>query len=324
MILILFRNFSSLSPLDMVLQGYRDPDRYFPKRQANPKRKALPRVIASASIVDQLVTRIFFQDLADNEGAAYPRLCTKKGIGFSPEHAEILGPLFDSKSKEFCSSPMISDVEGWEKNFDSSVCKMVRLTIDQLCVNKSVFLDKALDWWEGTLLSNLGFLDDGTLIDFCDNKVQRSGNFLTTTSNGMARAGLAFLAGSQPFCCGDDCNEWNVLSADELKDVYVSMGVPLRDVEVTPPDRYTFCSHTFTKVEGAWTCWLSSWERMIWEAAHNPILDYGSNLNWIKEVAYMDDATTRNAILGFLELRLAILEQAKLPMARSEHDEEEE
>jgi hypothetical protein len=219
---------------------------------------------------------------------------------------------------------MISDVEGWEKNFDSSTCSMVRQTIEILCENKSVYLTHALNWWEGTLLTNPGFLDDGTLIEFGDSKVQRSGNFLTTTSNGIARAGLAYLVGSTPFCCGDDCNEWNVLPADELKGQYVSLGVPLRDVEVTPPDRYTFCSHTFLKVEGAWTCWLSSWERMIWEAAHNPILDRGSHLNWVKEVAYMEHLPTRDAILAFLEARLSILEQAKLPVARKEHDEEEE
>lgn len=279
----------------------------FPKNQANPKRKNLPRVIASASVVDQLVCRVFFQRFTSEESDKYPNLCTKKGIGFDRDHAARLGPLFATNTARY-GPPVISDVSGWEKNFTKELTFPTVHVMRRTCRDFNKFANRAARWWSHTLLSNICYLDDGSLIDFGDDKVQRSGNFLTTTSNGLARATLAYFCGSVPFCCGDDCNEWLVsVSAEQLKDNYASIGLPLRDVAISSATRFEFCSHVFTDEDGEWKCWLFSWKRTLWEAAHNSVHDPGSDANWIREFADMDDECLRNKIVDFIRARALLI-----------------
>lgn len=293
---------------DLIEKSYRDPDRYFPKKQAHPVRKTLPRMIASASIVDQLVTRCFFQGFTEKEGQVYPLLCTKKGIGFDAEHAALLGPQFDAMCAKY-GPPLISDVVGWEKNFtsvlaDATATVMINTSTNPLSQN----LHRACSWWATTLLTNPGYLDDGAIISFGDAMVQRSGNYLTTTSNGIGRATLAYYVGSVPFCCGDDCNEWSFKTPLQIHQEYERLGLPLRDVKVGTIGRYEFCSHVFTKdVNGKWVSWLFSWQRMIWEAANNKTYDYGSDMNWLKEVENMDDVVTCSLIKKFIAERALLI-----------------
>lgn len=297
--------------------GLRDPDRLFPKGQANPVRKPLPRVIAGASLVDQLVTRIFFGDFADQEGQAYPFLPTKKGIGFSDEHAAKIGVQFDTFNNAFGKPPVASDVAGWEKNFSEPVAELTRIPMKRTMKsgNKELF-ERAFDWWKLSLLTNVAITDGGKLLVFLDKKVQRSGNLLTTTSNGIGRKGVAFCVGSVANTAGDDCHEWTELTKDELIAAYAKIGVPVRDVECMTKERLTFCSHSFQKDgDGQWKCWLSEWERMLFEASRSKVIDFGSDLNWLKEVENHPNQEMANRFIDFVNGRRALLR------AVAEHDE---
>lgn len=305
-------DYRALSPSEVIKFGLGDPDRYFPKNQANPKRKALPRVIASASLVDQLVTRCFFQRFTEREGELYPQLCTKKGIGFDSDHAAKIGTQFKKLCSKHGRPPVVSDVSGWEKNFTTTCASCATHVIRGCCTNTSVYLARALEWWSETLFLRPGYLDDGLIIHFRDLKVQRSGNYLTTTSNGIARAVLAYAVGSTPFCCGDDCNEWPTVSFEELQDAYVGFGLPLRGVTEGNLETFEFCSHSFRESGCAWLCWLHSWERMLWEASRNSTYDWGTNLNYKKEIQDMPDLDLRQRIIDFIDDRARIVVEPRL------------
>lgn len=299
----------SEKPVSWLLLGLRDPDRLFPKNQANPKRKPLPRVIAGASLVDQLVTRIFFGDFAEQEGAAYPFLPTKKGIGFSDEHAHKIGVQFDAFNEAFERPPVASDVAGWEKNFSEPVAELTRIPMARTMKSgdKKLF-NRAFDWWKLSLLTNVAITDGGKLLVFLDKKVQRSGNLLTTTSNGIGRKGVAFCVGSVANTAGDDCHEWTRLCKEMLIAAYAAIGVPVRDVEQMSKERLVFCSHSFEKdVDGQWKCWLSEWERMLFEASRSKLIDSGTDLNWLKEVQHHPDRVLAQRFVDFVSGRRLLL-----------------
>lgn len=201
----------------------------------------------------------------------------------------------------------MSDVSGWEKNFGEDFTFATTKVIEGCAIEKSVYLSRSLDWWAVTLFRNYGCVADGLLFKFTKDMVQRSGNYLTTTSNGIGRAAIAYYAGSVPFCCGDDCVEFSKVSVEQLRLNYVSTGLPLRDVEVCSPGVYTFCSHTFTSVGGQWKCWLHCWQRMLWECSRNASSDAGSDCNWKKEVQDMTDVELRQKILNFIDYRAMLV-----------------
>lgn len=307
------------SPLRLVLEDYRDPVRYFPKRQAQRIGKTLPRVIASVSVIDQIVSRCFFGNFLELEHEAYPRLFTKKGIGFNETHAAIIGEQFAKLTQEFGRAPVVSDVSGWEKNFTPVLAEATAAVISLTCKtggafgggdrsSPNKFLQRALLWWSRTLFSCVGYVDSGDLLYFPDLKVQRSGDLLTTSSNGISRSILALTAGSIPFCMGDDCNEWPLVSIPELRRNYELLQLPLRDVDDRGDgESFDFCSHTFRFGGERWLCWLSSWQRTLFEASQSRIHDPGTDANWRKEVLDMPDLQLRDKILKFIENRATII-----------------
>nr|WRQ64875.1 RNA-dependent RNA polymerase [Sobelivirales sp.] len=301
-------------PLSWLRLGLRDPDRLFPKNQALPKRKPLPRVICGASIVDQLVTRIFFQGFAKSEGKCYPHVVTtKKGVGFSDEHAQAIGEQVELLSELFGAPPKVSDVKGWEKTFDRSVAECSRRPMIMTCKNYQACIQcfhRSFEWWKHSLCTNCAVFDDGTLIVFMDDKVQRSGNYLTTTSNGIGRATCAFLVGSVPCTAGDDCFEWSELSVEELIEAYKSIGLTVRDVSQVRPNSVDFCSHHFYKkggCDGAWTCYLFAHQRMLWEASRDRKIDPNSDENWLKEIENAPDCDFVDKVKLFLNERNRVL-----------------
>lgn len=249
--------------------------------------------------------RIFFGDFADKEANSFPTICTKKGIGFSGWQKEVMVECFEEVTKNTGSHPVVSDVSGWEKTFSLDLCNVVCCVMNQLNYQFGhQHINTMLAWYLFTLFRNPGYLDihplfpdEGALISFQHDKVQRSGNFLTTTSNGIGRSYLAFFVGSYPVSMGDDCCEWPNCALDTLKERYKALRLPLRDVEALPVVKgninYKFCSHSFWKdpdLEGserAYRCWLFAWERMIFEAHCKPRVNAEDLENYTKELEEM-------------------------------------
>jgi hypothetical protein len=318
------------------VKGLRDPDRIFPKNQAMPKRKPLPRVIAGASLVDQLVTRCFFQEFTTAEGECYPFLPTKKGIGFSDEHAQMMGAQFEDMNNAFGKGPVVSDVSGWEKNFSEDVAECSRCPM--LCTMddsddedeeeieaphltpKKIAFNRAFDWWKLSLLTNPCITDSGRFIYFANGlRVQRSGNFLTTTSNGIGRKCCAICVGSVASTAGDDCFEWNGLSFETLREAYKSIRLPVRDIEQLGTSRLDFCSHSFQRdADGNWKSWLFAWKRMLYECSRDSRIDPGSDLNWFKEIENHPDKEFVSTVRTFLNSRNDLLRSV------AKHDQVEE
>lgn len=314
------------NPVKWVLKGLRDPDRIFPKNQANPKRKPLPRVICGASVVDQLVTRCFFQNFTDSEGEAYPNILVScKGIGFSDEHAQMIGRQVEAINKLYGLTAKVSDVSGWEKVFNTDIANCSGQTLRDTCENLNevrASFERAYEWWLKSLCTCPCVTDEGLFIIFDDDSVQRSGNFLTTSSNSMGRATLAFMVGSVPRTAGDDCFEWTDKTLDELMKAYEELGLPVRDVSECNEGEIHFCSHTFYRnASGEWKAFLFSWERMMWEACHDRKLLVESDINWMNELKHHPDPDFVKSVESFLKDRRLLLGAAAEQHVRKRQEE---
>jgi hypothetical protein len=161
--------------------------------------------------------------------------------------------------------------------------------------------------------------DEGLLISFNNRRVQRSGDFLTTSSNGLGRGVCAEHVGSVSIQMGDDALEWKRTSVDDLKSRYLEIGLPVRDVESQSRDDFTFCSHRFKRQDdGSWHCWLDSWERMLYESSFSRLSDASTLRNYEAEIEDMPSGDDKDRILTFLKCREVLLG------AVAGHDEQEE
>lgn len=178
---------------------------------------------------------------------------------------------------------------------------------------------RAFGWWKLSLLSNICVTDQGKVIATFDQKVQRSGNYLTTSSNSMGRATLAFLVGSFPSTNGDDCFEWNECELQELIERYTALGLPVRDVDQMPEGVVHFCSHEFFRSPGGqWKAYLHTWERMLWESSRKRVHEQETDVNYMTELENHPDPAFVELVRYYLE------ERAQLLGATAGHDKEEE
>lgn len=285
--------------------------RVFPKGQANPKRKPLPRVIASCSVVDQLVCRLFFQGFAEGESDAYPMLPTKKGLGFNRDHAHLIGEGVRIVSETLGKEPLGSDVSGWEKNFGYDEARSLTHVMGETCTNRAACennLRNASAWWSKSLVTTPFVLDDGTLLCFFDKKGNRSGDYLTTSVNGCGRNVAATAVGNYSVEMGDDALEWSDLSAEKLIEGYRGINLPVRDVVKHSRDSFLFCSHRFQRrSDGIWVAWLETWERMLFEASYSKRNDESTCLNYEMEIAEMPEGPEKARIISFLSRRQEML-----------------
>jgi len=305
------------------VKGLRDPDYVFPKNQAQKVNKPLPRTICSTSLVDQLCTRWFYQEFTDAETYVFPAMDTMKGMGFTDEHATFVGDKVDGNRASFnkisgasVKGPISSDISGWDMNFVGEGTLPTYWVMRQTCVNYDSFaaqFENAYQWWSMSLCSNLYVTADGDVYAFLDNKVQRSGGFLTTTSNGNFRCALAYAVGSIPIANGDDCLEISALDIGDATTVgslvwkYQQLNVPVRDAVQFGTDYFEFCSHGFTRQPGGgWKAHLSSYERMFYETTISRDI-VSSEVNWSKEMENHPDRDLVERFEAYLEFRAKTL-----------------
>lgn len=304
-------------------KGLRNPERIFPKNQAQKKTKVLPRVISSTGLIDQLCARWFFQDFTDAETYCFPAMDTLKGIGFTDEMATLVGDKMDNYRLAFENAngplpsdkgPVGSDVSGWDKSFVGEGTRATYHVMKSTCVNYSRYVNQfelALKWWGMSLCTNLYVTDTGRILCFLDNKVQRSGGFLTTPSNGYFRCACAYAIGSLPSANGDDCLEMTALTTEELVAAYKAIGMPIRDAVQFGLDYFEFCSHGFVRQPGGgWTAHLAAYERMFFETTTTRDIT-SSEVNWTKELEHHPNKELVLRFEAYLAERAATL--ATLP-----------
>lgn len=294
-----------------ILRDMRDPVRLFGKNQGQPIRKMMCRIISHVSLIDQMVMRFFFGAYAAAEGEFYPYLPTKKGIGFSSEHATKIGNCVYATSQELDRDPIASDVSGWEKNFSQDCSEIFARHMLATCEDRCSLLEKAASWWKESLTSTPYVTDGGQLIDYADTRVQRSGCLMTTSSNGVARVACAVACDHIANAMGDDCIEWcgqEDITAEEVIKKYDNIGVPVRGLEKQSRTDFTFCSHRYKRQDdGTWRCWLATPERMLYDASFSKVCDTSTLMNYLAEVEQMPPSEYKDRIVTFIECRHELL-----------------
>ncbi|AYI50293.1 RNA-dependent RNA polymerase, partial [Plantago enamovirus] len=193
-------NYEFSTPESAVLDGVTDPVRVFVKGEPHKLSKLAEgryRLIASVSLVDQLVARMLFQSQNKTELSMYQTIPSQPGLGLSQDYqiAEFTSRLAKISGapdagalirdwKEFC---VPTDCSG----FDWSV--PLWLLEDDMEVRN--LLTKALhpelralrDMWLKCLTNSLFCLSDGTLLAQTTPGIQKSGSYNTSSSNSRMR-----------------------------------------------------------------------------------------------------------------------------------------
>lgn len=237
------------TPLQAVKSGLCDPVRVFVKPEPHKREKIEQgrfRLIASISIVDQLVARMLFRTQNEEELSKYPLIPSKPGLGFSQDTqvlgftmnlADLAGTTpenFISKWDEFC---VPTDCSG----FDWSVPEW--LLQDDLAVRNALTIDlnenlkKMRSTWLSCFCSSVFCLSDGLLLAQTEPGIQKSGSFNTSSTNSRIRYMASLYAGAS-WCVtmGDDALE----SRDTDLSVYSQLGLKCERAE-----ELDFCSHLF-------------------------------------------------------------------------------
>lgn len=239
----------TLTPTELVQQGYCDPVRVFIKDEPHSVRKQKSkrwRLIFAVSMPDQLIERIFSSKQNKTEIASWQDIPSAPGIGLSDDtqlaslYDRVVSLIGDGAGAE-------ADVTGWDwsvKEWELLAEADLRVRLGGmtgyqsnlvhnrfLCVSRSVYA-----------------MPDGNLLTLVGNGVQLSGCYNTSSTNSRLRVMVAYLVGARwAVAMGDDCVEEYVADAQEK---YRELGHPLKMYEKRR-DHFEFCSNLFT-AQGTW------------------------------------------------------------------------
>lgn len=244
---LLHREFET--PVQAVQEGLVDPIRLFVKPEPHKLEKIRNRrfrLIASVSIVDQLVARMLFRDQNEIELLMHNTIPSKPGQGFSQDE-QVLN--FTESVATLAGCPSNELVENWSKyliptdcsGFDWSV--PMWLLEDELAVRNALTLEcpqglrKMRETWLSCLGESVFCLSNGLLLAQTSPGIQKSGSFNTSSTNSRMRYMLALYAGAEwAVTMGDDALE--SVSADLTQ--YARLGIKCERAE-----EFDFCSHLF-------------------------------------------------------------------------------
>lgn len=239
----------TLSPVELVQQGYCDPVRVFIKDEPHSQRKQKSkrwRLIFAVSIVDQLIERIFSSRQNKKEIATWMDNPSAPGLGLSND--EHLSDLYQRVMRLMGTGTAAeADVTGWDwsvKEWELLAEARMRVSLGSmtgfqanlttnrfLCVSRTVYA-----------------MPDGALLTLVGNGVQLSGCYNTSSTNSRLRVFVSALVGARwAVAMGDDCVEEFVEGA---KDKYLALGHPLKMYQQRTK-QFEFCSNIFSD-KGAW------------------------------------------------------------------------
>jgi len=249
----------SESAMAMVGHNRADPIRLFVKNELHKKEKVQQgrmRLIASVSVIDQLVERVLFGEQNKAEIERWETIPSKPGMGLHDEGLEAL-----IRCMEAFERPVQTDVSGFdwsvkEWSLDDDMEVRLRLagakkhgTYHAVCTQRYRALSLALF-----------VLSDGSVWEQLIPGIQKSGSYNTSSTNSRIRVMLAYIAGSKAtIAMGDD----NVEEfAEGAQKAYARMGYPLKEyVETTLVQGIGFCGHVFRAV--VQQCEPERWSRLL-------------------------------------------------------------
>lgn len=242
-------------PMDLIVNGIRDPIYVFIKDEPHKREKLEKgrfRLISCVSLVDTLIERLLFSQQNQNEIALCDDLCYKPGMGLHDDGLKALYKWFQKVQEIFpiCST----DVSAWDWSVPGWLLKL------ETCYRVAFEADRSrkllvVNYGHG--LRNKVFNDSlGQLYEQMVEGIQPSGCYTTSSGNSHMRYMLASLVQLR---CGVD--EWCEYDGGQMGDdalerymqgmleVYVGLGFTVKGVSVQPRDHFDFCS----------TQWRNSW-----------------------------------------------------------------
>lgn len=236
---------AGLTAGQLVKQGFTDEVRLFVKNELHSEHKVQQgrmRLIASISVVDQLVERVLNGPQNREEIRNWEVIPSKPGMGLHDEGLESL----EKQIKGFGEYAVSSDISGFDWSVSQWALDWDARVRAELCgagALSHMFLIRA------TCLGLSRFVfSDGEVWDQVVPGIQKSGSYNTSSTNSRIRVLLAWLVGvccryeSRCIAMGDDCVELAKASPSELVDTYGQFGFALKEVSRWPLE---FCAYQF-------------------------------------------------------------------------------
>jgi len=236
-------------PASLVELGLCDPVRFFVKKEPHSAEKVAQRrlrLIASVSLVDQLVERTLFTLQNKAEIADYINTPSMPGLGLTDDaQLQQIWNLVSLLSGGDLSNAAEADVSGfdwsvqaWELRLDG------RMRIALMGAKTDSLVARLINNRIKCVVNATFATSTGQLFKLAIPGIQLSGSFNTSATNSRVRWFLARLAGaSWAIAMGDDCVEEFTPGAVA---VYERMGHKLK-MYTRCENSFSFCSHIFTK-----------------------------------------------------------------------------
>jgi len=214
--LLEFRQLDASAYADAVQRRLVDPIRLFIKDEPHTLKKVSDkrwRMIASVSLVDQVIQRILHTTLNDAEKSHVATQPHCIGLGHTDPHIATLKAKFLRAMKPTVPGAVVTCFATDVTNFDFSL-RPEHFAVDQE-YRRLAQRYATGDWWtnvaasfEELLLNGRFMAGDGTLL-VPPFGVQKSGSFCTSSSNSHIRAFVGFMGGAKAsIVMGDDALEF--------------------------------------------------------------------------------------------------------------------
>lgn len=240
-----------LSPAEFVARNLADPIRVFIKGELHSTEKIEKgrfRLIASVSLIDQLVERLLYADQNEAEIAAWSRIPSKPGLGLDDKGLEQLRRNIDAMGE-----PWATDMRGYDWSVPAWLLELegkARIKLAGAASNGRYA--RAVMSRVQALCYSVIVLSDGSMYSQTKPGIQKSGSYNTSAGNSRKRAMLAWLAAYRAtgkyrvvrvMTAGDDCVEdISGVNIGSLMLAYQRMGFHLKLQDRSIID---FCSVVF-------------------------------------------------------------------------------
>nr|WOS61113.1 replicase protein [raspberry enamovirus 1] len=234
-----------------VKDGICDPIRLFVKGEPHKVVKLKEgryRLIASVSLVDQLIARMLFGFQNKRELRCYREIPSCPGMGLSTDDQvlEFVTRLADKVGvdpqdlvENYQDYIVPTDCSGFDWSVPEWLLEDDLEVRNVLTQQLSPTMFKLRKTWLKCLNNSVFCLSDGSLLAQTIPGVQKSGSYNTSSSNSRMRVMLSQYAGAEwCFAMGDDAIE--SISTD--LSVYQTLGIKCEKAE-----KFDFCSHIFVE-----------------------------------------------------------------------------
>ena len=282
---------------ELVQMGACDPVRIFVKNEPHSAAKLSEgrvRLIASVSLIDQIVERVLWGPQNDAEIHSWFKIPSKPGLGLEDEDTALLCAEVMRRLAE--GPAAASDMSGWdfsvqEYEFDNEV------------LARNALNGSTLETLFGTVNANRMYclslsvfaLSDGTLIAQRQRGIMKSGSYGTSSINSRERVMAAWYAGAD-WCiaAGDDALEAFIKHAEER---YWALGHNLKGYDPVEGSLesfgFEFCSTWMSRGVG----YPVDYSKSLFRLLHKKPGDQDALRQWRKEMRHSPHLATCEDLL---------------------------